>query len=206
MTKSRKATMANRRPNTHKVESSREVYNNPWIRVKEDVVIYPSGQKKTFGLIERRTAGTTVLAMANDGYVYLAREYKHGIGKHSIELISGGTKHNESPLNGAKRELFEEARLKAVTWSSFGSIDPFTTYMNARNYLFWARDLIESKQDITQREEDITIMKMPFDDVVKMAYNNEITHAASIILILRVHAFLNNIDPIAKHDESNSHS
>ena len=102
-----------------KLLASREVYQNHWIRVREDKVIRPGGKEGIFGVIEMK-GGCTILAMNKQGQVYLASEFKYGIKKRSIELISGGFDRNEKPLAAAKRELQDEAGLEAEKWIFLG--------------------------------------------------------------------------------------
>ena len=102
-----------------KIIASREVYKNPWIRVREDKVVRPGGTRGIFGVVEMK-AGSSVLALTDDNQVYLVKEYKYGIERYSVELASGALEDRESPRAAAKRELEEELGLKADTWINLG--------------------------------------------------------------------------------------
>lgn len=84
--------------------STREVYKNPWIRVREDKVIRQGGKDGIFAVIEMK-AGSSVLALTADYHAYLVKEYKYGIARESIEIMSGALERLETPLDTAKREL-----------------------------------------------------------------------------------------------------
>lgn len=166
-----------------KLISSREIYKNPWIRVREDAVIRPDGKQGIFGVIEMK-AGSSVLALTDDNQVYLVKEYKYGIERHSTELMSGALENQESPLAAAKRELKEELGLKASRWIYLGVVNPFTTAVHSPNYLFLALG-IKTKDPSPDAGEILQIIKVPFQKAVDMVLYGKITHAASCVLILK---------------------
>ncbi len=169
--------------NPYRLLSRREVYRNPWIRVREDVVRKPSGAEGLFGVVTLKP-GSSVLPLDADGQVYLAREFKYGVQRASLEVISGGIDEGETPLEAARRELREEAGLEAAEWEELAWVDPFTTVIESPNYLFLARELSACPQ---QRDdgEVIELVKMPFESAVELVMEGGITHAGSCILILK---------------------
>lgn len=172
---------ANRGPFT--VLSSREVYASPWIRVTEDEVIRPGGSTGKFGIVTMRK-GSSVLPIDDAGMIFMAREYKYAIRRDSLEAFSGGLEDGESPVDAAKRELQEELGMEASEWVDMGCVDPFTTVIDSPNYMFLAKGLQASRRALDEGEV-VRIIKLPFDEALKMALNGEITHSASVILILR---------------------
>jgi len=92
----------------HIVESH-EVYRDPWIAVRKDDVIRPDGKPGTHSVVTLKP-GVTVLAIDEEVNVYLTEEFHYGVGRITIEAVSGGTEIDELPLDTAKRELQEELR------------------------------------------------------------------------------------------------
>ena len=45
---------------------SRRIYENPWIRVREDDVLRPDGQPGTYSVVEARKVATGVVALGPD--------------------------------------------------------------------------------------------------------------------------------------------
>lgn len=172
------------------VLSSEQVYRNPWISVREDKVIRPGGNEGIFGVIEMQT-GSTVLAIDEENMIYLVKEYKYGIEKDSMELMSGAIDEGESPLDAAKRELEEEIGIEAKEWVDFGLVNPFTTIVNSPNYMFLAMGITKSEQNLDEGEV-LEIEKVPFSEAVNMVMKSEITHAASCVLILKANEYLQN--------------
>ncbi|TMQ96806.1 NUDIX hydrolase [Actinomadura soli] len=171
-----------------KLVGTRVVYDNGWIRVDEDSVIRPGGKEGIFGVVNMKE-GSTVLPLTEDQDVFLAREYKYGIGKFSIEAMSGGLDVGEDPTDAAKRELMEELGFKAQQWDYLGYVDPFTTVVRSRNHMFLARGL---EQGVAQDDpgEVIETIRLPLSEAVEMVLKAEITHSASCVLILKAHLHL----------------
>jgi len=171
-----------------RVESSNTVYSNPWIRVREDKVTRPDGKSGVFGIVEMK-AGSTVLALDEQMNAYVIREYKYGIERETIELMSGGIDGNETALDAAKRELAEELRLKASEWIDLGVVDPFTTVVRSQNFMFLAMRL-EPTTGMADEGEVLSFSKIPLEHAVEMVMRSEITHGASCVCILKAHRYL----------------
>lgn len=170
------------------INGSKIVYKNPWITVREDQVTRPDGKPGIYGTVSQ-LGGISVLAMDNEGYVYLTEEFKYSIGRDSIEVVSGGIDEDESPLDAAKRELKEELGIEAEEWYDFGTMDPFTSIVNSPATLFLARKLKFSDHD-REGTERIKTLKVRFDDAVRLVMENKITHGQSCVLILKSKLYL----------------
>lgn len=83
--------------------------------------------------------GCTILAIDEEGGIFITKEFHYGVSEETVELISGGIDEDESPLECAKRELEEEIGYQANEWISLGYINPFTTVVRSKNYLFIAK-------------------------------------------------------------------
>ncbi len=167
----------------YRLLETREVYCNPWIRVREDQVARPGTSPSAFGVIEMKP-GSTTLAIDSAGRVCLVSEFKYAIGRNSLELISGGIEPGESPLDAARREVWEEAGLEGGDWLACGVLDPFTTLISSRNYMFLARNLRECASSPDPGEQ-ITVERVPFEEALRMAMDGRITHGASCALIFK---------------------
>lgn len=167
-----------------KLASTRPVYQNPWIRVREDRVIRPDGQPGVFGVVEM-VPGVSVVAIDDQGRVALVEEYKYAVGRETLEVVSGAMEPGESPFAAAQRELREELGREASAWSDLGSIDPFTTVIRSPNRLFLARHLrpAAGRPDAGER---LRIVWLPFQTAVERVMAGTITHAASCVALLKV--------------------
>jgi ADP-ribose pyrophosphatase len=169
--------------NPYKVLSSREVYRNPWIRLREDMVVRPGGDQGGFAVVEMK-AGASVLPVDDDLSVYLVREFKYALGRYSLEVVSGGIDPGEEPLDAARRELREEAGLEASEWISMGGLDPLSTAVYCPIHLFLSRGLRHGPSN-PDSGEVLHVERMPLERAVRMVIDGEITHAASCVLLLK---------------------
>ena len=164
------------------IKNSQEKYKNHWMRVREDKVIRPAGKDGIVGVVELME-GVSVLALDDNGYVYLTEQFRYTISRKSIEVISGGIE-KEEPLVAAKRELKKEAGIIADEWIFMGKFDPFTTAIKSSHTLYLARKLkfVEASPEGT---EQIKIRKIKFEDALKMVMEGEITQGSSCLVILK---------------------
>lgn len=170
--------------NPFKLTSSREVYKNPWITVREDSVIRPGGSAGIFGVIDMKH-GVTVVALTPEHDVLLAREFKYAVGYHTLECFSGGIDGGEEPLAAAQRELLEESGAHSDDWHSFGVVDPLTSILHSPGHIFLAQNCTIEHDQQTEPGEIIEILRMPLTDALEKIERGEITHAASVVGLLR---------------------
>ncbi len=92
----------------------------------------------------RHAGAVAIMALNDSGEVYLVRQYRHPVGRELWEPPAGLLDVADEPaLEAAKRELWEEADLRAGTWHTLA--DFFTTPggVSERIRIFLARDLTE---------------------------------------------------------------
>ncbi len=167
---------------------SRPIYENPWIKVREDRVSRRGEAESVFGVVTMKP-GVTVLPLEENGDVYLVREFKYALGDYSLEAISGGLESGETPEHAGIRELAEECGLAAAEWVDLGLVNPFTTLIHSPNHLFLARGLSKDRR-VRETSEEVEVVRMPFEDALYAVLRGEITHGASCALILKTKLFL----------------
>lgn len=175
--------------NPWKKLSSREVYRNPWIRVREDEVIRPDGKRGIYGVVETRIA-TGVVALSDDNQVYLVGQYRYPTDEYSWEIIEGGAEESETPLAAVQRELREEAGLEAAWWMQLGEECHLSNCFSAeRAYLYMARGLrqVGAQPDGT---EILQVKCLPFSECMAMAERGAIKDAMSLLALHRAERFL----------------
>lgn len=161
-----------------------EVYRDPWITLHKDDVIRPDGQPGTFSVVHLKP-GVCALAQQDDRF-YLTEEFHYGVGRVTLEAVSGGIEEGEQPLETARREMIEELGIEAEEWIDMGSVDPFTTSIVSPTHLFLARRLRLGEQQLESTEK-IRRIELSCDDAMKMLLDGRIAHAPTCLLILRAH-------------------
>jgi 8-oxo-dGTP pyrophosphatase MutT (NUDIX family) len=169
----------------YEVIDTKLIYKNPWIEVNEDKVINPDGSDGIFGTVEY-IKGTSIVALDDKLNIYLVKEYYYVLNEYGIQLPSGGIEEGENNLEAAKKELLEEAGIRANNWRELGYLNPFTMIIKSPVFLFLATDLEFGEKS----EKDIDLIKIPFEEAYQMVLDNKISHAQSIIAILKTKILL----------------
>jgi ADP-ribose pyrophosphatase len=165
--------------------SSRLVYENPWIKVREDQVIAPTGKPGIYGVVESRLA-VGVVAISDDNVIHLVGQHRYPNDVYSWEIPEGGGEQGESPLQAAQRELREETGLEAASWEQLGGeIHLSNCFTAERAFLFLARDLRQLKESPDETEL-LAHQKVPLREAVQMVERGEIYDGLTIIALLRI--------------------
>ncbi len=170
-------------PKNWKTLASREVYQNPWMRLREDIAEMPNRKTTIYGVIECNDC-VAVLPFVDDEHVVLVRQYRYVFAEnHRWEIPSGGVKPGESAQAAARRELREEVGYDAL------ELQPVSTYFTSKSimreigHLFIGRDLIQA-QATPDETEFLEIALFPFTQVLQMVIDSEIRDSMSVITIL----------------------
>jgi 8-oxo-dGTP pyrophosphatase MutT (NUDIX family) len=161
--------------------SSRRVYENPWISVREDRVLRPDGNPGIYGVVHYKNVAVGVLAIEDD-HVYLVGQYRYPLEMYSWEIPEGGCPQGEEPLRAAQRELKEETGLEAASWQRLG--EAYLSNSVADEYAVWfvATGLAagEGRPEGTER---ISVRRVPLREALEMALDGGITDALSIVAL-----------------------
>jgi len=103
--------------------SSREVYRNPWIRVREDHLVRDDGSTGLYGVVERPDFGLVIPA-ERDGF-WLVEQFRYPVGRRCWEFPQGtwGDGAGGSAEDLARAELGEETGLRAADLRHLGHLD-----------------------------------------------------------------------------------
>lgn len=171
------------RKNPWTTKSSRPVYENPWIRVREDEVIRPDGEGGIYGVVSLKNVATGVIAMDEAGRIALVGQWRYPLEQWSWEIPEGGAPEGEDPLDAAKRELREETGITAGNWRILlrSHISNCVTDEVAIVYLATRLDCGVPSPD---PEEELEVRWVSFDEAIRMVEAGEITDAVSQLGIL----------------------
>jgi 8-oxo-dGTP pyrophosphatase MutT (NUDIX family) len=164
--------------------SSREIYLNPWIRVREDQVLKPNGTPGIYGVVEYRNRAVGVVPIDDEGYTWLVGQYRYTHNRYEWEIPEGGCPEGESLEDCARRELLEETGLVASELEPLLlDIQLSNSIGNETAHLFIARGLT---QETPQPEdtEQITIRRLPLPEAIQMAATGQIRDSMSVIALL----------------------
>lgn len=166
-----------------KILATSVAYQDRWLRVTRDDVLRPDGQPGTHS-VAHLMPGVAVLAVDDDGVAHLTEEFHYGVGRTTLEVVSGGIEAGEDPFVCAQRELREELGIEAAEWIPLGKVDPLTTSLVSPARLYLARRLtfLDANPEGT---EQIRHVRMPFREAVEAVMSSRITQGPSCVLILK---------------------
>jgi len=162
---------------------SREVYDNPWIRVREDAVVRPDGERGIYGVVHYKNLAVGVLAVEGE-FVYLVGQYRYPLEKYSWEIPEGGCPEGEDPLDAARRELEEETGLRADRWEKMGEADLSNSVSDEHALWYLASGLTQGRHN-PDGTEQLQVRRVPFGRALEMALRGEITDALSLLALMQ---------------------
>jgi ADP-ribose pyrophosphatase len=165
--------------------SSRTIYQNPWLRLREDLVELPSGHTTVYGVVHTGSC-VGMLPFLDPDTVVLVRQYRYVAGRHTWEMPTGGVMPGEPIQAAAQRELAEESGYRA------GRLEPVCVYHTSKSvmdetaHLFLAFDLTRAEdQPAPDETESFQVRPHRFDEVLGMVDSGEIVDSMTIIAVLQ---------------------
>ena len=165
-----------------------DIYNGRVFDIKRHTVELVNGDTATREQV-LHNGGVAVLAIDNEGMVFMVRQYRFGANTQTLEIPAGKLEKGEDPYDAGMRELREETGYKTDKLISLGECLPTPAYCSEKIYLFLATNLEYCGQDLDD-DEFLSVEKYPLDTLYKMVLNNEIKDSKTIIAILKAKAIL----------------
>ncbi len=175
-------------PNPWQTLSTRETYANPWIRVREDQVLKPTGGPGIYGVVEYKNIAVGVIPVDEHGHTWLVGQWRYCHGRYEWEIPEGGCPPGESPAEAARRELQEETGIVATT------IEPLLTGIQLSNSttnevcdIFIATGLSHTAA-APEDTEQLEVLRLPLAEAVQMAKDGRIRDGVSVLALLALAA------------------
>jgi ADP-ribose pyrophosphatase len=165
-----------------KTLSSRSIYQNPWMSLREDIAQMPNGRTTLYGVV---TFGDCVgvVPFLDDDRILLVRQYRYVQKDARWEIPTGGINEGESPEEAAQRELQEETgyRAERLTWISHYYTSKCICDETAHLYI---GEGLSPSQHAPDETEFIEVGTFPFAEALQMVVDCEIMDSMSVIAIL----------------------
>lgn len=162
---------------------SRRIYENPWIKVREDQVLRPDGQPGIYGVVEFKNRAVGVLPVEDNGAVWLVGQYRYPLRAYSWEIPEGGSPEGETPEETARRELQEETGLTALNLELLTTSHLSNSVCDEVAYIFRASGLTHGPNN-PEGAEAIDVRCVAWDEAWAMVRRGEITDSISVIALL----------------------
>lgn len=165
--------------------TSKIVFDNPWMTVREDHVINPGGGENQYGYVHFKNLAVAVVPLDPDMHTWLVGQSRYTLGEFSWEVPMGGAPLTQDPLESARRELREETGLSAKRWSEVMRLHPSNSITDERALVYLAQELSHGEAAL-EETEDIQLQRLPLKDALDMVLHGEITDAISCAALMRV--------------------
>jgi ADP-ribose pyrophosphatase len=171
------------KPERWKTLSSRQIYENAWMSLREDVAEMPDGRTTIYGVV---TFGDCVgvVPFVDDDHVLLVRQHRYVQGEnHRWEIPTGGVHQGEAPEQAAQRELAEEAGYRAEHLVHVSSYYTSKCICDETAHIYVGVALIPDKAP-PDDTEFLERRIFPFDEALRMALEGEIMDSMSVVGLL----------------------
>jgi 8-oxo-dGTP pyrophosphatase MutT (NUDIX family) len=163
--------------------STRVVYDNPWISVREDQVTRPDGQTGIYGVVSYKHRAVGILPIEADGSIWLVGQWRYPLDRYSWEIPEGGGRGEETDEECARRELEEETGLAADHLEPLIESHLSNAVSDEWGIVFRATGL---RPGVSHPEgcERLEVKRVPFATALRMVREGAITDSLSVIAIL----------------------
>jgi ADP-ribose pyrophosphatase len=163
-----------------RVTATRTVYENKWMRLREDRFVRADGSEGLYAVVDKAPA-TAVIAIDGDEAV-LVEQFRHPVGARFWELPQGAWDGEDQPdpEQLARGELAEETGLRAGSMERLGRL--FFAYgITGQPFDVWlATDLTQGEQALEPEEEGLRVGRFALARVEEMIVDGTIADSATV--------------------------
>jgi 8-oxo-dGTP pyrophosphatase MutT (NUDIX family) len=175
--------------NPWQVLRSEVKYHNPWISVREDQVLNPSGGPGIYGVVTMKNKALGIVPVDADGNTWLVGQYRYPLSEYSWEIPMGGGLVELDILESAQRELKEETGLTARHWTRIARLHTSNSVTDEEGFVYLAEGLEQGETE-PEETEDLRLWKLPLTEAVQMVMDDRITDAVSVAGLLKAEKVL----------------
>ena len=160
--------------------ASRIVYENRWMRVREDAIRRRDGSAGIYGVVEKADF-VVVVPVEADGSIHLVQQFRYPVGARFWEFPQGmwgppGT----APALAAAHELAEETGLVASSLVDAGHLYEGYGTMSQGFWVFLATGLTAGEAAPETEEQDLVSRRFARVEVERMLREGEIKDAVTV--------------------------
>ena len=161
-----------------------------FIKAEKLELEFSNGVRRSYERLCTRGLGAViVVAMLDDETVVMVKEYAAGLHHYELGLVKGRLEIGESILEGAQRELKEEAGYGAKNLEELTVLSLAPGYMTHITHVVLARDLYPDKL-VGDEPEELEIVPWPIADLHTLVQRPDCTEGRSIAALFIAREFL----------------
>jgi len=165
-----------------KTNSSRPVYENHWIKVREDIVELPDGRTTIYGVVQCAEC-VGILPFLDAETVLLVGQYRYVARDFYWEMPTGAQHAGETLEEAAQRELAEEAGVEAERLVKLCDFHTSKSILREVAHLYVAEGLRPASRT-PDDTEFIERRAFAFAEVLAMVERGEIKDSMTVLAVL----------------------
>jgi 8-oxo-dGTP pyrophosphatase MutT (NUDIX family) len=159
--------------------SSREVYRNAWLRLREDQVERSNGAKGIYGVVDKEDCAIIVPIQGDT--IYLIEQFRYTVQQRCLELPQGGWEAaGVDPEELARGELREETGLVAASMTHLGTLWIAYGFVHQREHVYLATGLTHATTDPDPEEHDLVLRAVSIAEFEEMILNGTIRDSCTV--------------------------
>jgi ADP-ribose pyrophosphatase len=159
--------------------SSREVYRNRWLRLREDQILRSNGKSGIYSVVEKDECA--IILPIENGHVWLVEQFRYTIKERALELPQGGWEMEvENPEELARGELKVETGLQAAQMTYLGFMWIAYGFTRQKQHVFLATGLTQEETDRDAEEHDLLIRTVSVEEFERMMLDGTIRDVSTV--------------------------
>jgi ADP-ribose pyrophosphatase len=159
--------------------STREIYRNRWMRLREDRILRSNGKEGIYSVVEKPDAAI-ILPLEADR-IWLVEQFRYTIQERALELPQGSWEEKlGSPEELARGELREELGLNAAEMSLLGSYWIAYGFLRQKQYVFLATGLTPTEKTPDAEEHDLAACSVHIAEFERMILDGAIRDGCTV--------------------------
>jgi ADP-ribose pyrophosphatase len=159
--------------------SSREVYRNPWLSLREDQILRSNGRPGIYGVVDKEDCA--IIIPMQDDRVWLVEQFRYTVQERCLELPQGGWEMGGvDPEELARGELKEELGFHAGQMIYLGSVWIAYGFTNQKQHVFLALGLSATDKEPDPEEHDLVVRSVTVSEFERMMLDGVIRDCCTL--------------------------
>ncbi len=175
----------NNQVDAHLIETklkSQALFSGHFLHAFRDTVALPDGSQATREYVTHPGAVMIIPMLEEPGQplqLVMERQYRYPVQQVMIEFPAGKLDPNESTLQCAQRELFEETGYRAQQWARAGVLHPVISHSTEFIEVWFAKDLSLGERNLDEGEFLEVFLQTP-ESLQQDCLNGKVTDAKTL--------------------------
>ena len=171
--------------NPWKTIDTETMYESAWIKVTKSNVLNPAGNPGLYSWVHFKNLAIGIVPMDQSKNIWLVGQYRYPINQYSWEIPEGGGKIGIDPEESARRELFEEAGIRANKLAEILRMHLSNSATDELSITFLATGL-EFYSPEPEESEVLQVKKISLEEAFNWVMEGKITDAITVASIQKL--------------------